>query len=77
MKKSSAKKNDKDKDRKRLMALSKDSFDDVWAYDGKSFPEHVCRYMIGIFYEVNIRKRKVTIEYYKQGMLLRKYEVAF
>ncbi len=30
-------------------------------------PEHVCRYIIGIYYEINFSKRKIVLEYYKQG----------
>ncbi len=77
MKKSTASDREKLKDKERLMALTKDTFDDVWSYDGKSFPEHVCRYILGVYYEVNIQKRTIQIEYYRKGALFEKYEISF
>lgn len=75
MKKSTARSSDKTKDKERLIALTKDNFDDVWSYDGKSLPKHVCRYKLGVYYEVNIPKRAVAIEYYRQGALFHKYKI--
>ncbi len=67
MKKSSRRSFEKDKDRERLIALTKDSFDDIWAWDGKNLPEHVCRYVLGVYYEVNYRRQRILVEYYHQG----------
>ena len=72
MKKSNAPEEEKQKDKDRLKALTKDSFDDVWSFDGTTLPEHVCRYIIGIYYEIDFSKRKIFLEYYKQGELLEK-----
>ncbi|MEG1793099.1 MAG: hypothetical protein RR294_05815 [Bacilli bacterium] len=59
---------EKEDDRIRLSCLTKDSFDDnVWSYDGKTLPKHVCRYKIGIFYEVNLKRMSLKLEYYYQG----------
>lgn len=69
MKKSTRSNSDKEKDRIRLKCLTKDSFDDIWSFDGKSLPEHVCRYIIGIYYEINYDKRLITLEYYYKGKL--------
>lgn len=77
MKKSTAHSREKEKDKQRLIALTKDSFDNVWSFDVKSLPEHVCRYKLGIYYEVNIRRRKVHIQYYRQGTLVDEYDVDF
>lgn len=77
MKKSSHSKIDKDKDRARLIALTKDSFDNIWSYDGKTFPEHVCRYQLGVYYEMNLEKRVVETEYYMKGELQKKFFVKF
>lgn len=52
-----------------IKCLTKDSFDDVWAFDGKSLPEHVCRYIIRVYYEINYNKRKIELEYYYKGEL--------
>lgn len=77
MKKSSNKKVEKDKDRDRLIALTKDSFDNIWSYDGKTFPEHVCRYLLGVYYEINLETRLVEIEYYMKGEFQKNYIVRF
>lgn len=69
MKKSTATKEEKNKDRNRLIALTKDSYDDVWSFDGITLPEHVCGYLLGIYYEINISNRLVLLEYYKKGEL--------
>ncbi len=39
------------------MALTKDSYEDIWSFDGKTLPEHVCRYALGIYYDVNYKAR--------------------
>lgn len=77
MKKSTRRAAEKNKDRERLIALTKDSFDDVWAWDGKNLPEHVCRYVLGVYYEINYRCQKILIEYYRQGEKTDSYTVGF
>lgn len=42
MKKSYSSDFDKQNDKDRLIALTKDSYDDVWSFDGVTLPEHVC-----------------------------------
>lgn len=69
MKKSGRTEISKSNDKERLKCLTKDSFDDIWSFDGKSLPEHVCRYIIGVYYEVNYNKRQIELEYYYKGML--------
>lgn len=69
MKKSIRSKNDKENDRIRLKCLTKDSFDDSWSFDGQSLPKHVCRYVIGIYYEININRKQILLEYYYKGHL--------
>ena len=79
MKKSERSEADKNKDRERLIALTKDSFDDVWAWNGRNFPEHVCRYVVGVYYEINYRNKEILTEYYHKGKLknshILKYEI--
>ena len=77
MKKSNASEEEKQSDKERLKALTKDSFDDVWSFDGTTLPEHVCRYIIGIYYEINFSKRTILLEYYKQGELFEKDTIMF
>ena len=67
MKKSDQPRMDKESDRERIIALTKDAFDDVWSYDGKTFPEQVCRYALGIYYEINHSRRTILLEYYRKG----------
>ena len=67
MKKSNRSKKEKDADKKRLKALTKNSFDDLWSFDGTSLPEHVCRYKLGVYYEINYRKHTILLEYYYHG----------
>lgn len=77
MKKSTGSDLEKNKDRDRLKALTKDTFDDVWSYDGKTLPEHVCRYALGVFYEINLSKKEVYIEYYRKGQVVKKQSMNF
>ena len=73
MKKSHRTRKEKDNDRARLVALTKDSFDDVWAFDGVNPPEHVCGYILGVYYEIDYRRNLILIEYYHRGTLVRRY----
>jgi len=77
MKRNTHSKEEKDKDKLRLKCLTKDSFDDVWSFDGKVLPEHVCRYILGVYYELNADKREVSVKYYAKGKLLKEYPVKF
>lgn len=77
MKKSERKKEEKDSDRTRLIALTKDSYDDIWSFDGKTLPKHVCRYALGIYYEVNCKNQAVNIEYYNKGHKFGEKEIKF
>jgi len=66
MKKSYRPQTEKDDDRKRLRAMTKKS-DGVWSYDGRTHPDHVCGYMLGVFIEVDRTSESVAIEYYRNG----------
>jgi len=67
MKKSTSNDAEKIKDRKRLKILTRKSYDNIWSADGSVLPEYVCGYLLGIYYEVNIKTRKILIEYYSDG----------
>ncbi|SDP38219.1 hypothetical protein SAMN05421677_11771 [Halobacillus aidingensis] len=74
MKKSNRPQKEKNKDRYRLMLLTRDSFTgNAFSFDGTKLPDHVCRYKLGIFYEIDLKSRTVNVEYYKKGELLKKY----
>ena len=75
MKKATAPRADKEKDRERLIALTKDSFDDVWPFGGKALPEHVCRYILGVYYEITYKQKSILIEYYRKGCMVESQSV--
>ena len=75
MKKSTGKKQQKYKDRERLKALTRQSFDNIWTYNGTELPEHICRYVLGVYYEINISRMEVELEYYQNGALFHNYTV--
>ncbi len=75
MKKATGKKQDKDSDKTRLECLTKSSDQDVWSHGGEVFPEHVCGYRLGIYYEVDFNHHKVEVEYYKSGNMYKKYTI--
>ncbi len=77
MKKHTRPKKDKDNDRLRLIALTKDSYDDIWSYDGTVLPEHVCRYKLGVYYEINYTKKTILLEYYFNGNFNESEEIHF
>jgi len=77
MKRSTHQQGEKDKDRLRLSCLTRDSYDNIWSYDGKTLPEHVCRYILGVYCELDSRNRKASIEYYIKGNIERCLEIAF
>lgn len=73
MKKAYRKLSDKESDKARLVALTKDSYDGVWSFDGKTLPEHVCGYELGIYYEVDTKCSSIYIEYYTKGKMMKSY----
>ncbi len=77
MKKSERPSLEKEKDKNRLIALTKDSFDDIWSNDGKTFPEHVCGYVLGIYYEINYQRHHIDVEYYRCGAKCNEFPITF
>lgn len=77
MKKSNRPKSEKTADKERLKALTKNTFDDFWSYDGVTLPEHVCRYIVGIYYEIDFERSTIHLEYYKQGELVECQKLRF
>lgn len=77
LKRNTHSKSDRDSDKLRLKCLTKDSFDDVWSYDGTTLPEHVCRYILGVYYEINKDRRTAQINYYAKGRMIHQYSVPF
>jgi hypothetical protein len=58
---------EKEKDRDRLRALTKEGYGDIWSADGITLPEHVCGYILGVFVEFDRRNRICRYEYYRKG----------
>ena len=67
MKKSHHAEAEKNKDRARLYALTKQTYDDIWSNDGTTHPKHVCGYKLGIYIEFDARKSKVLLEEFRNG----------
>src|SRR3546814_5052750 len=67
MKRLSHPEREKQKDRVRLRALTKTSYDYVWSADGRALPEHVCGYGLGYFVELDADRRKFRFEEYQLG----------
>lgn len=60
---------EKQKDKIRLRAMTKTSFDDVWSADGETTPEHVCGYVLGYYVELNAPGTNIHVEQYVGGKL--------
>jgi hypothetical protein len=75
MKKSNRPATEKQSDRKRIRALTKKN--DVWSYDGKVHPEHVSGYIIGVYMELDLKKRRCLFEKYKGGDVIEKWDRDF
>lgn len=67
MKKASRSSAEKEGDRDRLIALTKDSYDGIWVNDGTALPEQVCGYILGYYIEIDRVNKRIQIETYKKG----------
>lgn len=70
MKRANHPETEKEKDRARLKAMTKTSFDGVWSADGETLPEHVCGYVLGYYLELNAHKEQFLVEQYVGGELV-------
>lgn len=77
MKKSTRPEAEKEADRKRLRTMTKKSFDGVWSNDGKTHPEHVCGYLVGVYMIINLTDRFCSFEYYQDDTLVRERTQTF
>lgn len=66
MKKTTNRKKRKE-DRERLKYMTKNTYNNEIYYE--ELPRHICRYAIGIFYDIDIKKQQVNLEYYEDGKL--------
>ncbi|WP_251126076.1 MULTISPECIES: hypothetical protein [unclassified Exiguobacterium] len=58
------------KDKERLRALTRPSYGKDWRYDGENLPDFVCRFILGVYYEINYINRQIYIEYYRSGEIV-------
>jgi len=77
MKKSTRPEREKEKDRERLTAMTKSTYDNIWSADGITHPEHVCGYELGVFIDLDISALAVIVEYYIDGICSDRRRVAF
>lgn len=77
MKKSNRSEEEKQSDRERLRALTKSSYDDIWSFDGKTYPEHVCGYETGYFIELDLDNRTYIVQQFKNGDFLNQVSGVF
>ncbi|MDI4635959.1 hypothetical protein J7U46_23095 [Pelomonas sp. V22] len=68
---------EKEKDRERLRALTKASYDDIWSADGIAIPEHVCGYALGAFVELDKSQRVCRLEYFRGGEVFEQASIPF
>jgi hypothetical protein len=76
MKKSERPAEEKQSDRARLRTLTKNSYDDVWTADGETLPKYVCRYELGVFIELDLRRRLIGIEEFQRGEAVDRREIS-
>lgn len=67
MKKSRRPRTEKEKDRARLRALTRSSYDGAWINTGVAPPEHVCGYEFGAFIELHVEACRITVEDFSGG----------
>jgi hypothetical protein len=67
---------EKEKDRVRLRALTKASYDEQqWIADGRSLPDFVCGYELGLYIELDIPRKRALIEEYERGAMVHRHVV--
>lgn len=59
---------DRLKDRKRLEIMTSDSYVGEILFD--ELPPYICRYSLGIFYDLDIKKRQIKLDFYRHGELV-------
>lgn len=57
--------------------MTKDSYDDIWSYDGIVLPEHVCGYVVGYYIEINRFTNTILLEEYEKGEKTNQWSVDF
>lgn len=68
MKKSSANKQDKENDRNRLKKMTKQNCNEI---------HHSYEYLLGIYYEIDFGKKRIFIEFYKDGEIVEENTLSY
>lgn len=58
------------KDKERLMALTRPTYGKDWRHESENLPDFVCRFILGVYYEINYINRKIYIQYYRSGEMV-------
>ena len=66
---------DKRCDQERLIALTMDTYGPEW--DRRGLPEYVCRYILGVFYEIDYQTSRINLEYYHHGFRIYTRSISF
>ncbi len=77
MKKSYREKKEKEKDKFRLQEMTRPLDETMTRINGTRFPENVCGYILGVYYEIDLNKRMILIEYYKNAKLFNYYKFEY
>lgn len=64
-------------DKERLTALTRPSYGEEWQHDGQSLPDFVCRFILGIYYEINYLNHQIYIQYYRGGEMVNDQVIDF
>lgn len=57
---------EKNADRERLIAMTKEPYNGVWDFED-GYPEHVCGYKVGVFMEIRREHEEIHLDYFKRG----------
>lgn len=60
---------DRLKDRKRLEIMTSDTYVGEILFD--ELPPYICRYSLGIFYDLDVKKRQIKLDFYQHGEIVR------
>ena len=66
---------DRLKDRKRLEIMTSDSYVGEILFD--ELPTYICRYSLGIFYDLDVKKRQIELDFYQHGELIKKQTIYY
>ncbi|WOD20607.1 hypothetical protein [Paraburkholderia kirstenboschensis] len=76
VKKAARPEREKNDDRARLRAMTTTPYEGVWPWDG-CHPEHVCGYAVGVFLEIDLKRRHLYLEFFKKGALTKQKQRTF